>query len=330
LSRAAQFWALSQIVLDHCSISSIAQVLQVSWDTVNTAVFELGNELLINDPHRLDGVQAIGVDEHVWRHTRKGDKYVTVIIDFTGVLQRTGSARLLEMVPGRSAKAFQDWLAAQTQQFRDQIEIVSMDGFTGYKTAAQTELPDAVEVMDPFHVVKLAGDALDKTRQRIQRETLGHRGRKHDPLYASRRALRTGVELLSVKQEQKITELFTDPAHAPVEACWGVYQEMIACYRDKKPEAGKKRMRTLINKISSKIPAGLEEIQTLGRTLKKRATDILAYFDHPHSSNGPTEAINGRLDHLRGTALGFRNLFNYRIRSLLETGGFRPKIHSLS
>jgi transposase len=47
---------------------------------------------------------------------------------------------------------------------------------------------------------------------------------------------------------------------------------------------------------------------TLGRTLKQRATDVLAYFNRPGTSNGPTEAINGRLEHLRGSALGFRNL----------------------
>jgi transposase len=53
----------------------------------------------------------------------------------------------------------------------------------------------------------------------------------------------------------------------------------------------------------------------------------LAYFDRPRTSNGPTEAINGRLEHLRGSALGFRNLTNYTARSLLETGGFRPRLH---
>jgi len=54
---------------------------------------------------------------------------------------------------------------------------------------------------------------------------------------------------------------------------------------------------------------------------------LLAYFERPHTSNGPTEAINGRLEHLRGSALGFRNLTNYIARSLLETGGFRPQLH---
>jgi Transposase len=78
------------------------------------------------------------------------------------------------------------------------------------------------------------------------------------------------------------------------------------------------------------VPAALSEVTTLGRTLKKRASDVLAYFDRPATSNGPTEAINGRLEHLRGSALGFRNLTNYVARSLLETGGFRPRLHPRS
>lgn len=54
---------------------------------------------------------------------------------------------------------------------------------------------------------------------------------------------------------------------------------------------------------------------------------MIAYFDRPHTSNGPTEAIDGRLQHLRGSALGFRNLANFFARSLLETDGFRPRRH---
>ena len=90
---------------------------------------------------------------------------------------------------------------------------------------------------------------------------------------------------------------------------------------------GRELMRNLIESVSRGVPAALTEIITLGRTLTRRAADILAYFDRPRTSNGPTEAINGRLEHLRGSALGFRNLTNYITRSLLETGGFRPRLH---
>jgi transposase len=86
-------------------------------------------------------------------------------------------------------------------------------------------------------------------------------------------------------------------------------------------------MTKLIASLSSGVPAALVELRSLGRTLKQRAADVLAYFDRPGTSNGPTEAINGRLEHLRGSALGFRNLTNYIARSLLETGGFRPHLH---
>ncbi len=102
---------------------------------------------------------------------------------------------------------------------------------------------------------------------------------------------------------------------------------MITAYREPDRTQGRKLMEKLIDSVSVGVPSALTELITLGRTLKKRATDVLAYFDRPGTSNGPTEAINGRLEHLRGSALGFRNLTNYIARSLLETGGFRPRLH---
>jgi len=86
---------------------------------------------------------------------------------------------------------------------------------------------------------------------------------------------------------------------------------MIAAYREPDRAKGRQLMTTLIDSVSHDVPAALTEVITLGRTLTRRAADILAYFDRPGTSNGPTEAINGRLEHLRGTALGFRNLTNY-------------------
>jgi len=83
--------------------------------------------------------------------TRRGDKYVTAIIDLTPIRDGTGSSRLLDMVEGRSKQAFKTWLAERPQAWRDQVEVVAMDGFTGFKTATTEELPDAVAVMDPFY-----------------------------------------------------------------------------------------------------------------------------------------------------------------------------------
>jgi transposase len=327
LSRRGLRWALEAIVVGHLTVARIAEALAVSWSTANDAVLAEGRRVLIADPHRFDGVQVIGVDEHVWRHTRCGDKYVTVIIDLTGVRAGTGPARLLDMVEGRSKQAFQQWLADRPEAWRAGLEVVAMDGFTGFKTATTEELPDAVAVMDPFHVVRLAGEALDRCRRRVQLDLHDHRGRKGDPLYAARRTLLTGAGLLTDKQHQRLQALFDADEHVEVEATWGIYQRMIAAYREPDRTTGKQLMDKVITNLSTGVPAALSELITLGRTLAKRANDVLAYFDRPGTSNGPTEAINGRLEHLRGSALGFRNLTNYIARSLLETGGFRPRLH---
>ncbi len=250
-----------------------------------------------------------------------------MIIDLTPIREKTGPARLLDMVEGRSKQVFKDWLADRPQAWRDGIEVVAMDGFTGFKTATSEELPDAVPVMDPFHVVRLAGDGLDRCRQRVQQATLGHRGRAGDPLYRARRTLHTGADLLTDKQNARLDAVFAVEEHVDVEATWGIYQRIVAAYREPSRQKGKQLMQAVIDSVTTSVPAPLTEIRRLGRTLKQRAADVLAFFDRPGTSNGPTEAINGRLEHLRGSALGFRNLTNYIARSLLESGGFKPRLH---
>ena len=328
LSRSGLRWALEGIVCQHLTVARIAEGLGVTWNTANKAVLAEGRRVLIDDPHRFDGVKVIGVDEHVWRHTRGGDKYVTVIIDLTPIRDGKGPSLLLDMVEGRSKQVFATWLQARPQQWRDGVEVVAMDGFSGFKSAAAEELPDAVPVMDPFHVIRLAGDALDSCRRRVQHQTHGHRGRAGDPLYKARRTLHTGADLLTDKQRQRLEDVFATDTHVEVEATWGIYQRMISAYREPDRARGRRLMQAVINSLKSGIPAALTELKTLGRTLNRRADDVLAYFDKPGTSNGPTEAINGRLEYLRGSALGFRNLTNYVARSLLESGGFRPKLHS--
>jgi transposase len=327
LSRRGLRWALEGIVLQHLTVARVAEGLGVAWNTANDAILAEGKRVLIEDPARFDGVAVVGVDEHVWRHTRHGDKYVTVVIDLTGIRDGTGPARLLDMLEGRSKQAFKMWLTQRDQSWRDGVQVVAMDGFTGFKTATTEELPDAVAVMDPFHVVRLAGDALDRCRRRVQQDLHGHRGRSGDPLYAARRTLHTGAGLLTERQHARLVTLFAAEEHVEVEATWGIYQRMIGAYREPERARGRELMQAVIESVSTGVPKVLKELITLGRTLQKRAADVLAYFDRPGSSNGPTEAINGRLEHLRGSALGFRNLTNYIARSLLETGGFRQRLH---
>ena len=326
LTRSAVEWGLRALALECMSVSRVAAALGISWHTANNAILTSAQATLLDDPHRFDGVEVLGVDEHVWRHTRRGDRYVTVIIDLTPVRDRSGPARLLDVVPGRSKKVLKTWLAARDESWRGRVEVVAMDGFTGFKSAAGEELPQARAVMDPFHVVSLAGDKLDQCRRRVQRTITGRRGRAGDRLYRARRTLLTGAGLLTDAQVGRLETLFADDRHAAVQAAWGVYQRLIQAYRAEEAGLGKYLTQRLISSLRQAVPNGLEEIQTLARTLTERASDILAYFDRPRTSNGPTEAINGRLEHLRGIALGFRNLTHYTIRSLIHTGRLKDHL----
>ena len=175
----------------------------------------------------------------------------------------------------------------------------------------------------------LAGAKLDLCRQRIQQQTCGHRGRAGDPLYGVRRILRTRLPLLSARRKARLEAVFADENHLAVELCWGFYQRMIAAYAARDRRRGNTMMITIIDALRNSVPDALEELAQLGRTLhRRRAADVLAYFDY-HASNGPTEAINGRLEALRRNALGFRNLTHYRLRSLLHCGNLTQRIDAL-
>lgn len=89
ISRRGPRWALEGIVVNHLAVSRVAAGIGGAWHTANTAILAEGTRVLIDDPGQFDGVAVIGVDEHVWRHTRLEDKYVTVVIDLT----RSGTAR---------------------------------------------------------------------------------------------------------------------------------------------------------------------------------------------------------------------------------------------
>jgi transposase len=311
-------------------ISAIAAELGVSWHTVSSIAMRATADLMATaGPNRLAGVRVIGVDEHRWAPRRVGAAgFVTLIIDLTPTHDQSGPARLLDLVAGRSATALASWLAAQPADFVAGVQVVAMDGFAGYKTAASEVIPDAVTVMDPFHVVALAGAKLDLIRQRTQQQSLGRRGHAGDPLYGIRRIARTRIQLLSTRQYARLNSVFDAEEHLAVKVAWLIYQKIIAAYADTNRRRGKTAMTRLIDSIRRSVPAGLEEIAQLGRTLWRRRADILAFFDH-HVSNGPTEAINGRLEALRRNALGFRNLTNYRWRSLLHSGALHQLVNAL-
>ena len=332
LTHRVTGWILQRLAIDRMSVAATAKALGVGWELVNQVAVDAYRKLVYDNPHHLEGVRILGVDEHVWKHTRKPGQpsnLVTILVDLTPLADGRGPARLLDIRPGRSADVLRTWLQERDPGFRSQVQVVTMDGFTGYATAVDQVLPQARKVMDPFHVVHLAADKLTGCRQRLQRETTGRRGRKDDPLYKHRRTLLTRRNYLTERQNRRLDLLWaTDDEYVALEVTWMFYQDMIQAYGHPKTSEGKKLMERIINTLRMGVPKGLEELAQLGRTLWRRREDVLAYFDIG-ASNGPVEAINGRLEHLRGTALGFRNLDHYILRCLIHSGQLHTRINAL-
>ncbi|MFF5021306.1 transposase [Micrococcus luteus] len=211
-------------------------------------------------------------------------------------------------------------------QFRKRVETATLDPFQGYKNAIDDQLEDATCVLDAFHFDKLAGAAVDDVRRQVQQETLGHRGRKGEPLYGIRHVLRAGRERLSPRQQTRLASAFAArPDHVAVEVACQCAQDVRDVFHQPTPAQGRRLAERLIAALPS---CPIPEIAQLGKTLRRWKTAFLAYFDTGGASNGGTEAINGIIELGRRIARGFRNYEHYRLRMLLITGGLDASPHT--
>ena len=324
ITRRAIRWAIGQLRREHATIQGLARQLGTSWKTVWRAVKpEL--ERLADDPARFDGVSTLGVDEHIWHHVdprRQGPKELTGMVDLTRDEHGRVRARLLDLVPGRSGKVYATWLQQRGDAFRRRVKVAALDPFAGYKNAIDDELEDAVAVLDAFHVVKLGTAAVDEVRRRVQQATLGHRGRKGDPLYGIQTILRAGRENLTDKQHARLDAAFAHrEEHVEVEVAWQCAQQLRDAYRQADLTAGRVIAEQVVETFHT---CPIPEIARLGRTLRRWRDAFLAYFTTGRANNGGTEAINGIIELHRRLARGFRNRDNYRLRMLLAAGGLTP------
>jgi transposase len=324
ITKRAIGWAIGQLRREHATIAGLARQLGTSWKTVWRAV-EPVLVRLAGDESRFENVTTLGVDEHIWHHVdprKRGPKELTGMVDLTRDEHGKTRARLLDLVPGRSGKAYATWLQERGDGFRRHVRVAALDPFAGYKTAIDTQLEDAVAVLDAFHVVKLGTAAVDEVRRRVQQDTTGHRGRKGDPLYGIQTILRAGAENLTEKQRARlVAAIEADPAHEEVFIAWQAAQELRSAYKQKDLATGRRIAEKVVESFRT---CPIPEIARLGRTLRRWRDAFLAYFTTGRANNGGTEAINGIIELHRRIARGFRNRDNYRLRMLLAAGGLTP------
>jgi hypothetical protein len=157
-----------------------ARDLGVGWATIMRAVDDHRTPL-VDDPTRLDGVGMLGLDETSFlKATRLAPtRYVTGLVDLE-------QGRLLDVVADRTRAAVDRWLGARTHDWMSRHHRGRAGSLARLCQRAGRTLSHARVAVDHFHAIKLANTVVDQVRRRTQQATLGHRGRKGDPLYRIR------------------------------------------------------------------------------------------------------------------------------------------------
>jgi transposase len=324
LTERARAWAFEQVGAADAAVSRTAATLGVAWWTVMRQVIDRGTPE-IDAPDRLaptagragsGPVTAVGVDETAYlrANATRSTTFATGIADLTP----GRPARLLDVVEGRSGSVLGDWLRERDTDWRAAVTTASLDPFRGYATALSGHLPDAVRVLDPFHVVRLGLAALDDVRRRVQQHTTGHRGRSRDPLYGIRRLLRRHRSRLSTKASGRLEAgLIAGDPDGETTLAWTIAQDLMDLYRLDDGDQARARAEQLITALRD---CPIPELARLGRTLHVWRVELCAHFDNPAVSNGPTENLNLKIKNTKRIARGYRNFDHYRLRLLLNHG----------
>jgi transposase len=202
----------------------------VSWPVAHAAFAGIADPPL-GAPH--GPVACLGIDEH--RRGRcqyeadpvTGERKLVADRWHTCFYDLSGSQGLLGQAEGRTADDAAYWLASQPPAWRGAVRVVAIDMCTVYASAVRRMLPDAVLVVDLFHVVQLAVKMTGDVRRRATRQKYGRRGRSGDPEYGVKRLLGRNLENLTPAQFTKIIDTLTADRHGQQAAAAWIGKELL-------------------------------------------------------------------------------------------------------
>jgi transposase len=312
LTQRARAEACRRVGKDAHAVAAVARDLGVAWQTVMRAVADHGRPLVEN-PARLEDVAALGLDETSFLKATPTapTRWVTGLVD----LER---GRLLDLVADRTRAAVNGWLCARPAAWLAQVGTVALDPWRGYASALVAPLGHATVVVDHFHAVRLANTVVDQVRRRTQQATLGHRGRKREPLDRIRKLLLVAAEQLTSRGRVRLRAGLAagDPTGEVVAAWQG--KELLRAVYAANDQAGARAALERFYRWSDGVQ--VPELARLARTVRAWEAEILAFHSTKGCSNGPTEAMNLLIKKVKRVGHGFRNFTNYRLRLLLHCG----------
>jgi transposase len=293
------------------SVAQAARDFGVSWHAAMAAVRDHGRPR-VDHLARLGAPRAVGLDETSFL-AATADRPTLLV---TGILD-LDAGRLVDVLPARSAVAVTEWLSAKPAPWLTGIRHVVIDPYQPYATAVAQGLPAARLVVDHFHVIRLANAALDEVRRRTQNDTLGHRGRKADPLYRIRRRLLASHDRLDPTGfARMLAWLDAGDPEGEVGAAYLAKELLRDTYLAPDSLEARRRLVAFYDHCTqSEVP----ELERLARTIARWETPILRWH-HTRLTNAATEGTNLIIKNIKRLGFGFRNFDNYRLRLLLRCG----------
>ena len=231
------------------------------------------------------------------------------------VISNIRNNTIIDMLPNRDKKTVVNYL--YNLHGKSEVQYVAMDMWTPYRDAVQAVLPDARIVIDKFHVVRMANDALERVRKGL-RDSLTpqqRRGLMHDRFVLLKRESElTDKARLSLSGWTRNYPLLGE-AYRLKEAFFGIYEDSDT------PDMARRNYDAWSRSIPPEIAPAFSD---LTRAWSNWEPYILSYFDHP-ITNAYTESLNSliRLMDRLGRGYSFEAL---RAKILFTEGIHKHKL----
>lgn len=273
--------------------TTVAALMRVDWATVGRMIERVVTEhAAARAGDGLDGLTRIGIDEVAYR---KGHRYLMCVTDHD-------TGRLVWAAPGRSQATLEAFYAALGPERCKQLRAVSLDLHGGWITATRTHAPDALICADPFHVIKLAGQALDRVRRDAWQQL-----RQDDPeraawIKGTRFAVRRRASNLR-PSDQTILDALERDNHA-IYRGWLLIEQLRAVYQ---AATHNDAMTLLDDWILAALTSDLDPFVRCALTIDGHR-DLVVNAITERLSNARLEGMNSTVRLLSHRARGYRRL----------------------
>jgi transposase len=312
--------AMGAAVGDACrSVAEVADSFGVSWPTAHAAVIEAATVAATPpEPTAILGIDETRRGKPRWTQDRDTGRWTRTDPWDTGFVDLAGHQGLLGQVEGRTSACVVRWLKQQTPEFRDAVRFVAIDPAAVYAKAIRTLnddgtrlLPNATLVVDHFHIVKLANDAVTKVRRRVIWDQKSRRGRAIDPAWADRRRLLAGKNRLSEKAFSAMwNSLIDSDPSGQILATWIGKEELRSLLALARTGASRREIRGRLDSFYTWCArTDIDELHTLAGTVETWWPGIEAFIT-TGITNAATEGTNRLIKQVKRSACGFRNVTN--------------------